>query len=202
MTLAVLFGSRSWDDLETIEEVIDRMLLAGDGSLRVVTGANGVTSDGSQPEASADALADWAAARRGFRPVRVPASWYVHDRDGASGVKCSHAPRIDRSGRDYCPAAGNRRNLEVIVSHVLPAIETEELVFVAGFQRTDGRSPGTEDMRGRLRPLVKSGKAVGIFRTAAAPAPSERRRARRAPDRTGEPFDAFPAPPWPERREA
>ncbi|HKO85646.1 MAG TPA: hypothetical protein VJ140_14060, partial [Actinomycetota bacterium] len=167
MTLAIVFGSRTWEDLETIEEVLDRITLEGDGTMRVVTGANGLKRDDARPERSADALADWATMRRGLRPIRVPAAWHVHDPEGVSGVKCTHAPRTDRAGRDYCPAAGNRRNQRIITEHLVPAIETGELIFVAGFRRTDTDSPGTDDMRRRLRPFVKAGQITGIMSVAA-----------------------------------
>jgi hypothetical protein len=178
--IAVFFGSRSWDDLEGVEEIFDRLILEGDGSLVVVTGANGVPRGRSAtpaprpPERSADALADWVALRRGLLPIRVHADW-TGPCDFEGEVRCRPGHRRRRSdGTEFCPAAGNRRNQRIIDEH-LWQFEGEEQLAAVGFKRTDAPSPGTDDMRERIRPFVERGTVQGIFRTSAGPAHADRR---------------------------
>lgn len=181
MIVAVFFGSRAWSDAHAVEEVMERLLLDGDGSLKVIHGgAKGL-----------DTLADQVARRRGLQPVKVPASWAVHDREGRTPVPCRCAsPRP--SEQDVCRAAGIRRNQLIINDHLMPAIEDPAAeVWACGF-RTEGRSPGTDDMRQRLRPLVQFGQVRGLMKTAEGLAPPERRRLWSFPERVGPDFE-----PWP-----
>lgn len=177
MILAVFFGSRSWSDALAVEEVVDRLLLEGDGSLKGVHGkARGL-----------DMLADTVLRRRGFLPLAVPARWLEHDRGGVGPVPCrcaSARPRED----DTCRAAGIRRNQLIIDEHVLPAVEdpgTE--VWLCCF-RAVGHSPGTDDMRARLRPLVEAGQAQAVVKTCKGMPPPERRKPRPARQPEGEPW--------------
>jgi hypothetical protein len=165
MIVAVFFGSRDWADAWTVEEVVERLILEGDGSLKGIHGgARGL-----------DSLADAVLRRRGFSPISVKASWTEHDRGGRGPVPCRCAP--PRPGEDdTCRAAGIRRNQLIIDEHLMPAIEDPDAeVWACGF-RTAGRSPGTDDMRERIRPLVADGLVRGIFNRAAGLPPAERRR--------------------------
>lgn len=167
MIVAVFFGSRDWADAWTVEEVVERLLLEGDGSLKGIHGA----------ARGLDSLADAVLRRRGFSPVSVPARWTEHDRGGRGPVPCRCAPPRAREG-DTCKAAGIRRNQLIIDEHLRPAIEDPDAeVWVCGF-RTAGRSPGTDDMRERCRPFVEAGQARGIWKTASGLPPAERRRLR------------------------
>ena len=165
MIVAVFFGSRGWADAWTVEEVVDSLLLPphGDGSLvGIHGGARGL-----------DALADAVLRRRGFRPISVPADWAHHDRTGAGPVPCRCPLDADR-----CRAAGIRRNQLIIDEHLAPYLaDPDAEVWACGF-RIAGRSPGTDDMRERLRPLVRAGKVRGLFRTAEGLPPAERRQLR------------------------
>ena len=181
MIVAVFFGSRSWADAEMVEEVVERLILEGDGSLRGIHGgARGL-----------DGLADAVLRRRGFSPVSVPADWATHDRAGHTPVPCRcPQPRPDQ--RDTCRAAGIRRNQRIIDEYLAPAIEDPDAeVWACGFQVVDTPSPGTEDMRARLRPLVASGAVRGIFKTSRGAPPPERRRLRPAQLTQGR-FEPFP----------
>lgn len=178
MIVAVFFGSRGWADAWTVEEVVDTLLLNGDGSLRCVHGgAPGL-----------DSLADAVLRRRGFQPTAVDAAWTHHDRSGATPVPCRCATDAER-----CPAAGPRRNQLILDEHVAPAIaDPDAEVWACGF-RVAGRSPGTDDMRTRLRPFVEAGQVRGIMKTASGLPPAERRRLRERPERPGPERE-----PWPE----
>lgn len=167
MIVAVFFGSRSWVDIEAVEEVVERLALI-DGSLKGIHGgARGL-----------DQLADQVLKRRGFQPIAVPAEWRVHDRAGATPVPCRcREPRS--ADLDVCKAAGIRRNQRIIDEHLIPAIaDPTAEVWVCGFKRTDGLSPGTDDMRARLRPYVAAGEVRGIFTVAGGMPPAERMRPR------------------------
>jgi YspA, cpYpsA-related SLOG family len=167
MILAVFFGPRSWTDAHAIEEVVDRLLLEGDGSLKGVHGkARGL-----------DMLADAVLRRRGFLPVAVPARWTEHDRYGHGPVPCRCAPPRPRED-DVCRAAGIRRNQLIIDEYVMPAIEEPGTEVWACCFSTPAGSPGTNDMRARLRPLVEAGKVRGIAKVAKGPMPAERRKPR------------------------
>lgn len=198
-TVAVFFGSRSWTDLARISAAMDDLLLAGDGSLVVITGANGIARNAPRsdpgagpPDHSADALADWEARRRGFIPTRVWADWAAHDWEGASLIPCHHQPRSDSSGRDYCPTAGIRRNQEIIDRHLLPAMERGDHVTARGF-RSKGNSPGTDDMLRRLKAADITGR---LFHADPADTPPEARVVRTAPAPR---FEPWPPPPWPQQ---
>lgn len=184
MTTAVFFGSRSWLDLQTIEEVIDQLILGGDGSL--------VGIHGDAP--GLDRLVDGALKRRGFSPTAVPAAWETHDRAGRTPVPC-RCPEPRPNDRDHCRGAGYRRNQLIIDEHLTPAIERGEACWVVGFKHGD-HSPGTDDMRRRLKPLVTAGAVRGIFRTGSGAPPAERRRGRPAPPAPSA-EGAWPPPPWP-----
>ena len=56
-----------------------------------------------------DTFAHQAALILGFTPEVHPAPWNAPCRDG-----CKHKPRKHPSGAEYCPAAGNYRNQEMI----------------------------------------------------------------------------------------
>jgi hypothetical protein len=182
--ITVMFGSRTWDDVEAVEDVFERLLLEADGALAVVTGANGVSgpirrAEPDPPASSADAIADWVARRRGLTPVRVPADWKTHDRERRTEVPCRCAPNAP-----HCRAAGFRRNQRIVDEFLWPFEHQEPGSFqgslvAVGFKRTDGPSPGTDDMRARIRPYVERGTVQGILRTAKGPAPAERRVPRR-----------------------
>lgn len=133
----VFFGSRSWRDVLTIDAVIVQLALDEGAIAGVVGHARG-----------ADDLAEQCLRRRGFTPIVEPAAWNVHDREGATPVPC----RCDGGAR-HCRGAGYRRNQLMIDRHLLPFVETET-VIARGF-RTEGDSPGTDDMLRRL-------KAAGI----------------------------------------
>lgn len=124
---ALFFGSRSWSDLELVGQAMDELLLDGDGSLVVIHGG----------ARGADLLAQEAARQRGLRPIVEPARWNVHDREGATSVPC-RCP-VDAK---TCRAAGVRRNQAMIDLHH-PEV-------ARGF-RSDGDSPGTDDMVRRLK---------------------------------------------------
>jgi hypothetical protein len=161
MIVAVFFGSRGWADAWAVEEIVDTLLLNGDGSLRGIHGgAPGL-----------DSLADAVLRRRGFQPTVVKAAWTHHDRTGATPVPCRCASDADR-----CRAAGIRRNQLILDEYLAPAIaEPDAEVWACGF-RIAGRSPGTDDMRDRLRPLVAAGQVHGLMRRAEGMPPPERRR--------------------------
>jgi hypothetical protein len=179
--VVIMFGSRDWADAWTMEEVVDRLLLEGDGSLKGVHGG----------ARGADLLADSVLRARGLQPVKVPAAWHVHDREGRTPVPCRCA-RPRPGEKDTCKVAGIRRNQLMIDDYLVPAIEDPDAeVWACGF-RMAGRSPGTDDMRERLRPLVKAGAVNGIFKTAEGLAPAERRRLHERPER------ASTREPWPE----
>jgi hypothetical protein len=180
--VAVFFGSRDWADAWTVEEVVEKLLVEGDGSLKGIHGG----------ARGADLLADQVLRRRGLTPTSVPAAWHVHDREGATPVPCRCAlPRPHEN--DTCRAAGIRRNQLIIDQHLKPAIEDPDAqVWACGF-RTTGRSPGTDDMRERLRPLVQTNQVAGLMRTASGFPPEERRRLWVRPDRS-KGLEPFPPP--------
>lgn len=187
--IVVMFGSRSWRDFEAVEAQYDRLLLEGDGSLVVVTGAHACPPRDdpwpAPPSSSADAIADWVGRRRGLLPIRVPARWGVHDREGAGPVPCrcpADAP--------HCRAAGFRRNQLMVDEHLWPFVGEpwDETVHAVGF-RAPGDSPGTDDM---ARRLVAAGIPNRKMVRATTEPPPERRRPRPAPSPLGR-FDLWPA---------
>lgn len=185
MIVAVFFGSRDWADAWTVEEVVERLLLEGEGSLKVIAGG----------ARGADNLAAQVMRRRGFIPTEVPAEWHVHDREGRTPVPCRCAmPRPHE--QDVCRAAGIRRNQLMIDQHLVPAIADPDCQpYAVGF-RTAGRSPGTDDMRERIRPLVTDGRVSGIFKRAEGTPPPERLKLWSFPDRS-KGLEPWPPPPWP-----
>lgn len=184
--IVVFFGSRTWTDVEAIEQVVDELLLEGDGSL---VGVHGGAPRGL------DHLVDLVLRRRGFSPIAVPADWRTHDHEGRTEVPCRHRPVTNRRGEDFCPAAGNRRNQAIVDEYVWPHVDGasgQGPVHAVGFRCTYTPSPGTDDMRERLRPYIPEGLQAR-FLTAGGPAPDERRlfRERR-------PLAASGRAPWPE----
>lgn len=186
MIVAVFFGSRDWTDAHAVEEVVEELTLKAEGALKVISGgARGL-----------DSLAAQVMRRRGAIPTEVPAQWHVHDRAGATPVPCNCA--LPRPGEeDTCRRAGHRRNQLMIDTHLMPAIADPDLdPYAVGF-RTSGRSPGTDDMRDRIKPLVEAGHVTGIFKRAGGVAPPERRKLWTYPDRS-KGLEPWPPPPWPE----
>lgn len=187
MIVAVFFGSRDWADAWAVEDVVEHILRSGDGSLKGVHGA----------ARGLDSLADAVLRRRGFSPVSVPARWLEHDRAGRGPVPCRCAPPRPGQDGDTCRAAGIRRNQLILDEYVIPAIAMPDVeVWAAGF-RTTGRSPGTDDMRARLKPLVEAGQVRGIFRKAEGLPPVERRKPRQAAGIISTGREPWPPPPWP-----
>ncbi|MFC4128980.1 DUF2493 domain-containing protein [Nocardia rhizosphaerae] len=99
MKRLLVTGSRAWTDRQTIRDALAaawRELQPG--PIVLVHGA----ADG------ADSIAAdiWGSAGLPVEPH--PADWDNCDHS------CKHAPRYRRDGTPYCPAAGPRRNLEMI----------------------------------------------------------------------------------------
>lgn len=101
-------GSRYWEDYKTLQVV-----LAGFNALYEQL----TVIEGGAP--GADQLAQLFVANRkrpGLELLTFPARWNVHDREGATPVKCQCA-----QGRKLCKLAGPRRN-QLMIDEGRPAV--------------------------------------------------------------------------------
>ena len=100
MPRILVTGSREWTDARTVESAILEAIRDFGRDLVIVHG----DADG------ADKLADEAAWRHGLETDPKPADW---DGPCRSTCKPGHRKRR-RDGSEYCPAAGNCRNQEMV----------------------------------------------------------------------------------------
>lgn len=98
-------GSRDWEDEQRIAEVLFAAVMLESGQHTLVTGACPTGAD-----VMAERLVQMTIDKH-------PDSWVIerHSADWeACTSACTHDLRRNRNGREYCPAAGVRRNTEMV----------------------------------------------------------------------------------------
>lgn len=86
----------------------------------------------------ADIMSRKIGEELGAEVERYPAEWNTHDYEGTSGIKCTHWTR-----NGYCPAAGVRRNAQMLDEGKPDVV----LCFHDDFEN----SRGTKDMATRAK---------------------------------------------------
>lgn len=102
MYVVLLTGSRKWTARKPIQAHLERIRDQHPGEQLVLRhgGAKG-----------ADTIGHWAALKLGYKPDVHRVNWYVP----CDPLYCKPNHRkLDRIGRDYCPAAGNHRNQHMV----------------------------------------------------------------------------------------
>jgi hypothetical protein len=118
--VVVLFtGSRTWTDARPIRAELARIRDEHPG--RTLWLRHGACPDGG------DKIADRAGRKLGYRIQPFPARWHAP----CDPLFCGQRPhrRRGRDGRIYCPAAGNRRNQQMVDAEPRPTVC---LVFNSG----------------------------------------------------------------------
>lgn len=130
MSVVLITGSRSWSARGALETMLERALQQhGPELLLVHGGARG-----------ADRLAEDWCWRSNIQQQVFPAAWGEHHHEWCPGAWCKE--------RDYCVAAGPRRNQQMVeyIEHLRSiGRQVRVLAFKSTFDHTL-RKGGTEDM--------------------------------------------------------
>lgn len=118
--VVLLTASRTWTDARPIRAELERIRAENPG--RVLVLRHGACPKGG------DMIGERVARQLGYRIERYPARWL---RDCDSGCKPNHRTR-DRLDRLTCPAAGPRRNQEMVDTVPQP---TECVAFIKNASR-------------------------------------------------------------------